>query len=453
MKYFLLLLSALIFGNVFSQQSYIIPRNAELYELPQGGFLSLNLLNNKTHIKQYDVSGSIVWEDSLAFQLPLDSVRFNWISRFKNSDQYIISMNRSISQDEIIFNNENDTVIYQFTKLNLQTHQFESQRLDTIISRYIYPLEFNDTSIYLYASFVDPAYAPLISHNTLSINSDLELSLVAPYDSAGVVNGYYFRYYKFDDTIYQHSYIRDLHFMNSYTQDMSLKSNHYRELSSDPLDNVPLYEDALNKDSLFMFTQRTSNEFETGRECGMKWVKYDLSTINSTEFLLPPHEITDYFKVATDRIKKRIVVLTNAGNLYFYDYNFALKCMLSLGSEASSGKLTELNGRIYLQMEEGDYDELSLLECDEPGFTTGITYTDIDVIDIFPNPSSDFVNIRNDQSRLLSVKLFSTDGKIMKILKSEEELIRMDISSLEAGIYLISVEYENHVQIGRIVKE
>ena len=71
-------------------------------------------------------------------------------------------------------------------------------------------------------------------------------------------------------------------------------------------------------------------------------------------------------------------------------------------------------------------------------------------INIFPNPTSDFINIKSDE-KIKSVKLYNASGSLIKT--ENNEFSRINISNLPKGNYLISIETDSGIETKKIIKE
>ena len=71
-------------------------------------------------------------------------------------------------------------------------------------------------------------------------------------------------------------------------------------------------------------------------------------------------------------------------------------------------------------------------------------------ISMYPNPSSEVLNISNKKLEIESVQIFTLNGKKVLEYKSKEEIISLDISNLSKGIYLVSV---GNKKIAKFLKE
>ena len=71
---------------------------------------------------------------------------------------------------------------------------------------------------------------------------------------------------------------------------------------------------------------------------------------------------------------------------------------------------------------------------------------------LFPNPATDFIEIEGlDDTTFSNYTIFNTVGK--KVLSSENLMTnKVDVSSLNTGLYFISISYENRVQTLKFIK-
>ncbi len=71
-------------------------------------------------------------------------------------------------------------------------------------------------------------------------------------------------------------------------------------------------------------------------------------------------------------------------------------------------------------------------------------------INIFPNPTSDFINIKSDE-KIKSVKLYNASGSLVKT--ENNEFSRINISNLPKGNYLLSIETGSGIETKKIIKK
>lgn len=73
-------------------------------------------------------------------------------------------------------------------------------------------------------------------------------------------------------------------------------------------------------------------------------------------------------------------------------------------------------------------------------------------VNVFPNPASDFINIKSNES-IKSIKLYDIKGSLIKTENSSDKTLKLDISSLPKGNYIISTETESGIETKKIIKE
>ncbi|PZU83167.1 MAG: hypothetical protein DI529_13070 [Chryseobacterium sp.] len=71
-------------------------------------------------------------------------------------------------------------------------------------------------------------------------------------------------------------------------------------------------------------------------------------------------------------------------------------------------------------------------------------------INIFPNPTSDFINIKSDE-KIKSIKLYNASGSLVKT--ENNEFSRINVSNLPKGNYVISIETDSGIETKKIIKE
>ena len=84
---------------------------------------------------------------------------------------------------------------------------------------------------------------------------------------------------------------------------------------------------------------------------------------------------------------------------------------------------------------------------------------DINLFDfnLFPNPSSDVINLAFDNivSEQITIEIYDVLGKLNKIdnISVANTKVSIDISSLSRGIYIIKAYFGNSISVQRFVKE
>ena len=70
---------------------------------------------------------------------------------------------------------------------------------------------------------------------------------------------------------------------------------------------------------------------------------------------------------------------------------------------------------------------------------TGINDIENNNISIYPNPTSNFIQIKNLQTKANTINILDITGKIVKLVDSNSQNIKIDVSTLEKGIYIVKI--------------
>lgn len=75
-------------------------------------------------------------------------------------------------------------------------------------------------------------------------------------------------------------------------------------------------------------------------------------------------------------------------------------------------------------------------------------------LDIYPNPTQDFINLALD-GRDFEIQILDSSGKLCRELKAQSGLVRLEISNLPEGQYLVSIKNieMNTVRVQRVFKK
>ena len=460
----LLILSLLFAFNGFAQNNYTLEKNTAIYDIPGGEFLTTHITNDTTYITHYDVSGNVIWENFLLFTPTLSPVYFGGITRFKDTEEYVIYLYNRLTSSGNGWTN--DTLVYQFTKLDLASHSYTGYLIDTFYSRGVTLVEWRDTSMYLFVndySFNGPNLER--SHATYLLNSSLNKTFVAPKDSIST-HDYFCSFHIFEDTIYKYQEASDFHIMDKYSADISLINTYNASTTTNQYLSSNYFEKIINKDSIFIFTQGKNPSVRWS----MNWLDLNLNIINKLEFTSPQtddlinesrYEISTS-NVNIDRVNKRIYVLAkdvispfssdnHPQKIFVYDYSFNLICELpvNIGNQ-NVNSLVSLNNLVYLKVKNPYSDYLTILNCD---ILSTDDITPQDEHKVYPNPTNANVSISNSENKQLTIEVMTLNGQeIMKISK-QENLINIDVRELPSGIYLIRISDGATTQVQRIMKE
>lgn len=472
-----LLLLLFTFTSLFVySQTYIIDKDVTIYGLGDGEFLTAKQINNKAHIKHYDITGNVIWHDSVSFSHSnVDNSKFEWISRFKNTDEVVFCMSGDLPP-YWSFGNVEDTLLFNFTKLDLGSHQFIGVLEDTLVTNWNRSVVVNDTSIYVFFSDLSLGFSPR-HYETYSLNSNMQFSLVAPPDSLPVEN-FGMSLFSFNDTIYKYQNYQDYHFIEKYNSQMSLIERYDNNFITGEEYDFSHYKTPLNKDSLFVFVEGFTYDMGGTRvKWRFDWRELNLSMISSTQFYSYTNDVsspttgikTSFEKVKLDRVNRLVMILgeelidtfvpptlttTNHQSIIIYDYNANFICDVPIWSgnngSTNSNRLIELNGRVYLQSQEIDHQTLALVDCN----TLGLKESNNQALNvsIYPNPVSEILNIQNPNSTELTICIQSLEGKEMEMISSNNSSLKIDLSEFDSGVFVLKIEGNGEFKTERIIK-
>ena len=74
-------------------------------------------------------------------------------------------------------------------------------------------------------------------------------------------------------------------------------------------------------------------------------------------------------------------------------------------------------------------------------------------VQVFPNPATDKINVLLSHQQKASITLRNLNGQIVKSQQAEFNSNIIDISDLEAGVYVVEVKEENSSKVLKVVKQ
>jgi len=103
------------------------------------------------------------------------------------------------------------------------------------------------------------------------------------------------------------------------------------------------------------------------------------------------------------------------------------------------------------QMNDKIWEYINDLECNANGMSENSNNNNL--VQIFPNPSKDGVNIKSDKI-ISKVEIFNSQGQLIKTVNSQNKEISVSIDGLLNGLYFVKVSLNNgDVWTGKIIKE
>ena len=132
--------------------------------------------------------------------------------------------------------------------------------------------------------------------------------------------------------------------------------------------------------------------------------------------------------IGTEPIKVRIITM---------GMNFGALCRLN-GANITADNYTLWKNAVYVLA----------------GFNieVGINHVVASSVDVYPNPTSDYLNIRGLNTNS-TIRVYNTTGQLMMVEKSDNETMSLDLSKCNAGLYLLQVESNGKSAMTKIIKK
>ena len=75
-------------------------------------------------------------------------------------------------------------------------------------------------------------------------------------------------------------------------------------------------------------------------------------------------------------------------------------------------------------------------------------------INLYPNPTSNILNIENRTSEIVSsIAIYSINGSLVRNIKNSQNIQSVDVSELQSGIYFVKVERNDQVLNYKFIKK
>jgi glycyl-tRNA synthetase alpha subunit len=71
---------------------------------------------------------------------------------------------------------------------------------------------------------------------------------------------------------------------------------------------------------------------------------------------------------------------------------------------------------------------------------------------VYPNPTTGKIYVTNSHQALLSITVLSAEGKVIDFIQDHHLMIDLDLTTVQNGVYLLSIESEGSKQMKRIIK-
>ena len=73
-------------------------------------------------------------------------------------------------------------------------------------------------------------------------------------------------------------------------------------------------------------------------------------------------------------------------------------------------------------------------------------------VSLYPNPVSDVLKIKTTSGNILSIKLYSVNGKLFRTYSFENRQVELDLSAFANGFYLLQIQTDNELLFKKIIK-
>ncbi|MBL0054363.1 MAG: T9SS type A sorting domain-containing protein [Bacteroidetes bacterium] len=74
-------------------------------------------------------------------------------------------------------------------------------------------------------------------------------------------------------------------------------------------------------------------------------------------------------------------------------------------------------------------------------------------LNIFPNPTTDFVNITTENDEQINLSVIDAQGKIIKQVQHSTDQTQIDFTQLQAGTYFIVAQSANSRNTYKVIKQ
>jgi hypothetical protein len=145
------------------------------------------------------------------------------------------------------------------------------------------------------------------------------------------------------------------------------------------------------------------------------------------------------------------------GNISFPTFNSGDTIVMDIAYVwARTAPDTLTNGVAKLQLEVQEvkqfYDSL-ITSCHNSDVVSVLEQDGQISYEVFPNPVSDQVSFYLETPTSSTIHIYNTSGALVKYIESNLQKIELDLSALTAGLFLYTVQTENGIASGKIIKD
>nr|MBK9651129.1 T9SS type A sorting domain-containing protein [Bacteroidota bacterium] len=127
--------------------------------------------------------------------------------------------------------------------------------------------------------------------------------------------------------------------------------------------------------------------------------------------------------------------------------------------ETITSKLTSGNGSIKQGFQQGNILIARIANEELPATTTEVKSAALQKaetelsLNIFPNPTTDFVNIATETDEKINLTVIDVQGKIIKQVQHSTDQTQIDFTQLQAGTYFIVAQSANSRNTYKVIKQ
>lgn len=450
--------------KISAQQTFGFDANTSFISINENSFLAYTEYGDRVLFQELNFSGDLVWEDTLFFENYTDSFAIHDVVFFPTRDSVLILSKASLGIAENPLMSLNDTLLCQFTLLNLVDREFQSNIVDTLYTPGRMILRpYNIDSIFLFHSYRNEL-GEYEKFKTISINTEMNVSAIAPVDSIVNYYGYFSDFYIYDDTIYHYSFTDMAEQINMYNSQVSHFYNDLITRSTNLMFNYICGYNSISRDSLFVLKQGTQSGAYQNNWLFI-WSDLFLTTIKSVNIPTPQYSQNEYFKingwykVLYNEITQDIFILATASGsfnqqvvrLFIYDKNFNLKCERNINNVTYDNcKLTRLGENIFLNHSTNENCTLTMLNNCE---ALSLEHVSMDFnAKIYPNPFTDVLNIDFKQNTEGVLYVFDNFGREIYTQVINSQYLQIDLSKLNGSAYWVRFDVDNQIFVKKVVK-
>lgn len=452
MKNLFYLLCSLVVSSSFAQESFVIPTDKYLYDIPGNNFMLTYSSGDFIFIEEHSSENEIIWKDSLDHSyIPGGSPAY--ISRHTkiSNDQYVFAYQKV----ENGMNSVYDTMATIFVKFSLS----EQSILD--YNTVFVPHELWGGFVQ-YDSVIVMSYTQrfLINPNSsmrkriyYKLDEELNFEQMEDSDTIDYTSDRFKASLVKDDTIYQYFSLSDYFSSSSLLRVEKFNSSFqrlsyvYKSFNMGGTDPLLIFKNN-NPDSLFYF--QTQNN-----RLSFKWLDMHFNVNLEKNIYFPqyaeisnPVLIDDIIYVA---VRQGMNVRIHKYNLLFNEICATFQLYQDIPPLNSNYiAMSALNNKPFLVVTRySNKTYIPMTECEILSIEENKT---ID-FNVYPNPVESSFTVEFPDANTYELSIYNLQGQLVKDYGSFMNQATIDVESYDSGIYFLKVTNGNDYTMKKIVKQ